>query len=151
MDREAGRDTMNDSAYEWALVNLFQFRDAFSRTQSDPSATMEYHGMVDGIVWSDELPKVAGPEGETLQKVFCVLIHLRTSIILGEEVSPSGMKLIGQLRHLAPSWCFIDPDRWSATRRKDYENVRSKFFKRLDRLCAIGRGSKRGRKRGEDA
>jgi hypothetical protein len=50
MDGKAARDKMSDSAYAWALVNLIQFRDAFGRTHSDSSATIKYHGMVDGIV-----------------------------------------------------------------------------------------------------
>lgn len=132
MDANPKRDELRKTAYEWSIKNLPQFFDCLNRTHSDEDAEVEYHGMVDGIVWTDELPGDSSVDLPTLRKIFCVLIHTRTSQVLGETVPHVGIELMAIIRENCPNWCFNKPDRWTSSRRTDYERVRIRFFGKLD-------------------
>jgi hypothetical protein len=92
--------------------------------------------MVDGIVWTDELPEVTLDARAVMQKTFCVLVYLRTSVILGEKLGESSSKLLDLLRSSCPEWSFMRNDRWASARVADYDEVRSRFFGTLDRLSS---------------
>jgi hypothetical protein len=88
--------------------------------------------MVDGIVWTDEFPEVTSDLRTTMQKSFCVLIHLRTSVILGEHLTETSNQIRDLLRTSCPEWSFMSEDRWHSERARDYDEVRSRFFKKID-------------------
>lgn len=77
------REPMRDSAFAWATEQIPKFVYACNRRRVSNTSHIEYHVMVDGIVWTDEFPEVTSDLRTTMQKSFCVLIHLRTSVILG--------------------------------------------------------------------
>lgn len=128
------RDPMRDSAYEWAAASIAGFYEVCNRSLADSSAAAEYHGMVDGIVWTDEMPLEAKWDRETFQKIFCVLVHTRTSLILGEKISAKGIELLQMVRSGSPQWCFNLQDRNSTDRKEDYLIVRRNFFGKIDQL-----------------
>lgn len=130
------REPMRDSAFAWAIEQLPSVVDACNRSRLSKTARIEYHGMVDGIVWTDELPEVSPEARDAMQKTFCVLVHLRTSVILGEELSENSGKLIELLQSSCPEWSFMSNDRWAPSRVADYHAVRSKFFAKIDRLSS---------------
>lgn len=134
MNTNPKRDEMRETAYEWCIENTRQFFDCFNETRSDDDAVVEYHGMVDGIVWSDELPDGSSVDLPVLQKVFCILVHTRTSQILGETVPQVGLELMSMIREKCPNWCFNHPDRNSRSRRIDYERVKARFFGKLGQI-----------------
>lgn len=133
------REPMRDSAFAWALEQVPSMTGACNRTRLSNTSQVEYHGMVDGIVWTDELPEVAPDARTVMHKTFCVLVHLRTSVILGEELGENSSKLLDLVRSSCPEWSFMSSDRWATSRVADYDAVRSKFFAKIDRLdCAKG-------------
>jgi len=134
MNTSPERDEMRASAYEWSIKNLPQFLDCLNKTHSDEDAEVEYHGMVDGIVWPDELPEDSSVDLPTLRKIFCVLVHTRTSQILGETVPQVGLELMAMIKDKCPDWCFNKPDRGMSSRRIDYEKVRARFFGKFDQV-----------------
>lgn len=137
MNASPKRDEMRETAYEWCIENIPQFCDSFNETRSDDGSDVEYHGMVDGIVWPDELPNASSVDLPVLQKVFCVLVHTRTSEILGETVPHVGLELMSMIREKCPNWCFNQPDRNSSSRRTDYERVKARFFGKLDQIGSL--------------
>jgi hypothetical protein len=135
------REPMRDSAFAWAMEQLPLVVDACNRSRLSNTAQVEYHGMVDGIVWSDELPEVGSDARTVMQKTFCVLVYLRTSVILGEELSENSSKLLDLLRSTCPEWSFMSNDRWTSERVADYDEVRSRFFTKIDRLSSNASGT----------
>ncbi len=133
MDETAQREALPVTAYEWCLGNVTPFLGLFNETRQNENAFAEYHPMVNGIVWSDELPS-SSADATTLQQVFCVLVHARTRQILGEALPPVGLTLLHQIREDSPHWSFNDPFRSSVFRKPDFEKVRERFFRRVDRL-----------------
>lgn len=132
MDTNPKRDEMRDTAYAWSIENLPQFFDCLNKTRSNGTAEVEYHGMVDGIVWADELPDESSVDIPILRNIFCVLVHTRTSQILGETVSKKGLEMMSMIREKCPDWCFNKPDRGTSSRRTDYERVRARFFGKIE-------------------
>lgn len=128
------RQPMRDSAYAWAMEQLPSIVDACNRSRLSNTSQVEYHGMVDGIVWSDELPEVSPDIRTVMQKMFCVLVYLRTSVILSEELSENSCKLLDLLRSSCPEWSFMNDDRWATSRVVDYDAVRSNFFAKIEKL-----------------
>lgn len=127
------REPMRDSAFAWAMEQLPSIVDACNRSRLSITSQIEYHGMVDGIVWTDELSKVSSEVRAAMQKTFCVLVHLRTSVILGAELTENSSKLIDFLHSFCPEWSFMNGERWASERIKDYDEVRSRFFDKIDR------------------
>ena len=128
------REPMRDSAFAWATEQIPKFVDACNRRRVSSTSHIEYHGMVDGIVWTDEFPGATSDLRTTMQKIFCVLIHLRTSVILGEHLTETSNQLRDLLRTSCPEWSFMNEDRWHSERARDYDEVRSRFFKKIDRM-----------------
>lgn len=134
MNASPKRDVMRETAYEWCIENIPQFFECLNETLLDDDSDVEYHGMVDGIVWPDELPNGSSVNLPVLQKVFCVLVHTRTSQILGETVPQVGLELMSTIQEKCPNWCFNHPDRNSSSRRTDYERAKARFFGKLDQI-----------------
>lgn len=136
------RQRLPNSAYTWAREQLPNFIDYFNACTTDANASATYHGMVDGLVWSDELPINTGPDGHIMRQLFCVLVYLRTSVIL-DQVSASDEKhLLRELQERCPSWSFMQQDRWDQARRVDYQRLKLDFFSELERYfseCPKGR------------
>ena len=128
------REPMRDSAFAWATEQIPKFVYACNRRRVSNTSHIEYHVMVDGIVWTDEFPEVTSDLRTTMQKIFCVLIHLRTSVILGEHLTETSNQLRDLLRTSCPEWSFMNEDRWHSERARDYDEVRSRFFKKIDRM-----------------
>jgi hypothetical protein len=126
------REPMRDSAFAWATEQIPKFVYACNRRRVSNTSHIEYHVMVDGIVWTDEFPEVTSDLRTTMQKSFCVLIHLRTSVILGEHLTETSNQLRDLLRTSCPEWSFMNEDRWHSERARDYDEVRSRFFKKID-------------------
>jgi hypothetical protein len=128
------REPMRDSAFAWATEQIPKFVYACNRRRVSNTSHIEYHVMVDGIVWTDEFPEVTSDLRTTMQKSLCVLIHLRTSVILGEHLTETSNQLRDLLRTSCPEWSFMNEDRWHSERARDYDEVRSRFFKKIDRM-----------------
>ena len=98
------REPMRDSAFAWAIEQIPRFVDGCNRRRVSSTSHIEYHGMVDGIVWTDELPEVTSNQLRDLLRTSC------------------------------REWAFMSEDRWHSERARDYDEVRSRFFKKIDRM-----------------
>jgi len=128
------REALPITAYEWCLENVSPFLSLFNEARQMDDARPDYHPMVNGIVWSDEFPPSPSADATTLQQVFCVLVHARTRQILGEALPPVGLLLLDRIREECPKWSFNDPYRSSIFRKPDFEKVRERFFRIVERL-----------------
>jgi len=95
----------------------------------------DYQGMVDGLVWPDELPDTSLPNRSEFLRVFCVLVHLRTSIIVRAQISAEAQVLLDELRLSCPDWSFSAEDRFRVEHLANYERCRRRFFRELDVAC----------------
>lgn len=134
MEETPRSDALPNTAFEWCMENISPFIDLFNETRQMDGARPDYHPMVNGIVWSDELPPSSSADATTLQQVFCVLVHARTRQILGEALPPVGLMLLQRIREDSPHWSFNVPYRSSVFRKPDFEEVRERFFRKVDRL-----------------
>lgn len=134
MEETPRRDALPTTAFEWCLENVSPFLNLFNETRQKDDAKAEYHPMVDGIVWSDQLPCSSSVDSHALQRVFCVLVHVRTSKILGESIPPVGQTLLNTICQECPQWSFNVPCRKSVSRKPDFEKIRAEFFRKLEQI-----------------
>ncbi len=134
MEEKAQRDAWPITAFEWCLENVSPFLNLFNETRQKDDAKADYHPMVDGIVWSDELPCSSSVDSHAFQRVFCILVHARTSKILGESIPPVGLTLLNTIHQECPQWSFNVPCRSSKSRRSDFKTVREEFFRKLEKI-----------------
>lgn len=137
MEETSRRYALPITAFEWCIENVSPFLNLLNETRRNENGFAEYHPMVDGIVWSDELPHSSSIASHALQRAFCVLVHARTSQILGESIPTVGLTLLDRIREECPQWSFNDRYRNSVSRKPDFEKVRDCFFRKLEiRKCS---------------
>lgn len=73
-----------------------------------PIASFEYHGVSDGLVWSDEMPAEALTDQQ--EQVIRYIIQYRTGLII-EEPIPALTSLWEQARCAFPNWAGFTDDR----------------------------------------
>jgi hypothetical protein len=71
-------------------------------------AKVEYQGVCDGLIWSDETPRMFMNEEQ--EQVFRYLVQHRTSIIMGEPISHL-QSLWNDSRKAFPMWAGFQKER----------------------------------------
>ena len=111
-----------------------QFCSFLDSCKSKPNAECTFHGMVDGLVWSDEYPTNIKENKAIFNNIFCVLVHLRTSIILGTDLTEDETALLSTTKSKCPNWAFFEPERFLPSLRKQYELQKQRFADDLDEV-----------------
>ena len=129
------RDLMKESAYHWSSKNLPRIACLLETTPAKTKLDIQYHGVVDGIFWSDEIPQIDAADKRLFTPIYNTLVHLRTSLILEEPVTIGGAYLLNLVSELCPTWGYNTPFRHSKERRSDYLRLRTEFFEKIDGLA----------------
>lgn len=87
---------------------LMSMNPVFNSLPQRQTSEFEYHGVYDGLVWSDEVPK--SPLSDEQEQVVRYLFQYRTGLIMGES-NPSLEPLWNNSMRAFPNWPGFAPER----------------------------------------
>jgi len=103
-------------------------------SRANPTATLGYDVLADGLIWSDEYPASLPGRSKDFECVR-ILLRYRTSLLFGEP-DEFFQRYWELAMRLFPRWAGFEPSRlrWSADLQSCYQRLQSQNMRLIDRL-----------------
>ncbi len=113
---------------EWCKERLERYRPVLCELTVDANATASYNLTADALEWSDEYPK---PIDSEFNQFYAAILHMRTSVILGEDESGELRQVLGDLEGVGDGWPGTLESRFSSELASVFSELKDDAMKHV--------------------